>query len=152
MQNAVFTNIFVYLLYSLEMSIIVIPSAYTHNLLTYVAHIFPAILFIFNCLWIFFWNRISLEFRKIYIFLINSFFLYIPHTVVLKWDALIFFKLFLFTNKVKYFSFDSHSFLSNLLILFDIFWGGFTCGFVLCVVTLNIYFVYTISFCFLKLW
>lgn len=44
-----------------------------------------------------------LEFRKIYIFLINSFFLYIPHTVVLKWDALIFFKLLLFNNKVKYF-------------------------------------------------
>lgn len=48
MQNAVFTNIFVYLLYSLEISIIVIPFAYTHNLLLCVANIFPTILFIFN--------------------------------------------------------------------------------------------------------
>ena len=53
MQNAVFTHIFVYLLYSLEMNLIVIPSAYIYNLLTCVANIFSAILFIFNCLWIF---------------------------------------------------------------------------------------------------
>ena len=53
MQNAVFTNIFAYTLYSLEMSIIAIPSAYIYNLLTCVANIFSTILFIFNCLWIF---------------------------------------------------------------------------------------------------
>ena len=83
MQNAVFTNIFVYLLYSLEMSIIVIPFAYTHNLLLYVTNIFPTILFIFNCLCIFFFLKcnLMLEVRKIYIFLINSFFRYIPHTL-----------------------------------------------------------------------
>ena len=54
MQNAVFTNIFAYTLYSLEMSIIVIPSAHIYNLLTCFANIFSTILFIFNCLWIFF--------------------------------------------------------------------------------------------------
>ena len=53
MQNAVFTHIFVYLLYSLEMSIILIPSAYIYNLLTCGANIFSTTLFTFNCLWIF---------------------------------------------------------------------------------------------------
>lgn len=89
------------------------------------------------------WNRISCySSEKNYIFLIKTFVSsYSSYFILLKWDAIAFLKLFLFNNKAKYFNFDFHSFLSKLLSLFDIFWEGFICVFVLCVVILNIYLI-----------